>query len=188
MDRWDPERFYCLWVYTDVHVHLSAMRLPLTGEVHYIKFLWVKYVGQKVNMLFLKLMCWKQEKWANVRIWLTLMWANLWWLDNRVKASPKIQVFGVPGLQWFLRVKSGLTKSWAPKAHWYRRKTSLICPIPQKSFSSTNCRGGKKSKCWFDRSVRTQSASQLVITSQSAQSEPCQPPEVTTMGTCMFTF
>ena len=52
---------------------------------------------------------------------------KLWWLDNWVRASPKLQLlWGVPGLQWSVHVKSGprmedrwmATRSWAVKAHW----------------------------------------------------------------------
>ena len=56
-------------------------------------------------------MCLKQEKWASVRIWASLTRAKLWWLDNWVRASPKLQLlWGVPGLQWSVSIKSGPRK------------------------------------------------------------------------------
>lgn len=43
------------------------------------------------------LVCWKQEKWASVEIWVTLTSAKLQWLDDSVRGSPKHQVlWGVP--------------------------------------------------------------------------------------------
>ena len=37
--------------------------------------------------------------------------ATLWWLEDRVRASPKLQLlWGVPGLQWLVSIKSDLWK------------------------------------------------------------------------------
>lgn len=33
--------------------------------------------------------CWKQEKWASVKMWATLTMTKLWWLEDWVIASPK---------------------------------------------------------------------------------------------------
>ena len=40
---------------------------------------------QHVNSQFLKLMCWNQEKYASVRVWVILTRAKLWWLDDWVR-------------------------------------------------------------------------------------------------------
>ena len=66
-------------------------------------------------MLSSKLMCLKQEKWASIRIWVSLTRAKLGWLDAWVRASPKLQLLcGVPSLQWSVSIESGPRKE-----HWW---------------------------------------------------------------------
>ena len=51
--------------------------------------------------------------------------ANMWWLDDWVRTSPVLQLlWGVPGLQWSVSIKSEprteqrRTGLWATKVHW----------------------------------------------------------------------
>ena len=44
-------------------------------------------------------------------IWASLTQAKLWWPDDWVRASPKLQLlWGVPGLQWSVSIKRGPRK------------------------------------------------------------------------------
>lgn len=68
---------------------------------------------------------------SNVRVWVTLTWTKLWWLDDWIRASPQCFALckflcGVPSLQWSLRTKvvqgrkrgELATGSWVTKTHW----------------------------------------------------------------------
>lgn len=86
--------------------------------------LWVGYIRQRVNVVSLKLMCWKQNKWPVMRIWVTLTRAVPWWLTDCGRACPKPNVFQA------LTVCSGSlapkmeTGSWVPEVgevHWEQR-------------------------------------------------------------------
>lgn len=74
----------------------------------------MEYIRQYVNSQFFKLLCWKQKKWANVRIQFTLTRVKLWWC----RASLKQQVlWGLFGIQWLIPRKGGLIQEnrWTGK-------------------------------------------------------------------------
>lgn len=73
----------------------------------------MRYITQQVNSQFVKLTCWRQEKWARVRILKILIRAKLWWLVwgtwGFLKKHKRAHDVGLA--YKFLRAQSNLTLS-----------------------------------------------------------------------------
>ena len=98
------------------YIHQLGITLwPLTGEVNNTDYLFIMSPVSGWDMLGNKSTCCPQswcvsgrKNGASIRISASLTRAKLWLLDDWARASPKLQLlWGVPGLQWSVSIKSG---------------------------------------------------------------------------------
>ena len=119
--------------------------------------------------------------------------ANMWWLDDWVRTSPELQLlWGVPGLQWSVSIKSEprteqrRTGLWATKVHWctWGVKAGPCGPIQQTAIV---VQIAKEVNDGSDRKVLEYTARCSLLrmglqSSQGAHADPCPLPKAPTMG------
>ena len=91
-------------------IHRSGITLwSVTGEVNNTDYFFSMALFSGWDILDSKWTCYHKSWCVRSRkngIWVSLTRAKLWWLDNWVSVSPKLQLlWGVPGLQWSVSIK-----------------------------------------------------------------------------------
>ena len=101
------------WKVIMAYLHQSGLTLwPLTGEVNNTDYLFIVTPVSGWDIIGSEWTC-CPPSWCvrSRRVWASLIRAKLWWLDDRVRASSKLQLlWGVPSLQWSVSIKSGPRK------------------------------------------------------------------------------
>ena len=122
-------------------------------------------------------------RWTSVRIWASFTRVKLWWLDDWVRASPKLQfLWGFSGLQWSVVTVMNRRQGYG--------QPRLTCVV-QSNRLATVAQIAQEVNGGCDRRVSeyTEHHSLLSIraeepqTNRDAHADPCPPSKASTMGT-----